>query len=164
MAVKAPEMAHQCGFTLKPASNPNSTMMGSAATSVDSHQWPSGSYTWVQFVTLSFSVWSAAEAAAPVSQTGSNSPSVIIASPISLARRKLSGVSRSFMKDSSRRSLAGCNSGGAEFMAQFMAPCTDLFILVSGTWNRAWAHGEQKIFGKSPITARIALSTRFVKD
>ena len=42
-AVEAPAMAHQCGFTLRPASNPNSTMMGSAATSVDNHQWPKGS-------------------------------------------------------------------------------------------------------------------------
>jgi len=45
-----------------------------------------------------------------------------------------------------------------------MAPCTPLFILVSGTWNRAWAHEEQKIFGKSLSTAPIALSMRFVKD
>src|ERR1700683_2411833 len=53
-AVPAPATAHQCGFTRKPASNENSTMIGNAATSVESHQWPSGSYTWVQCITNSF--------------------------------------------------------------------------------------------------------------
>ena len=37
-AVAAPAMAHKCAFTLNPASSPNSTITGSAATSVDNHQ------------------------------------------------------------------------------------------------------------------------------
>src|ERR1700741_3100263 len=49
-AVVAPAMAHQCGRTLRPASNPSSTTIGSAATRVESHQWPKGSYTCVQVI------------------------------------------------------------------------------------------------------------------
>src|SRR5260370_21497336 len=49
-AVVAPAMAHQCGRTLRPASNPSSTTIGSAATRVESHQWPRGSYTCVQVI------------------------------------------------------------------------------------------------------------------
>src|SRR5436309_1476896 len=48
IAVRAPALAHQCGFIFKPPSKPKSTRMGRAATSVESHQWPSGSYTCVQ--------------------------------------------------------------------------------------------------------------------
>jgi len=43
MAVAAPATAHKCAFTRKPASSINKTSMGNAATSVESHQWPSGS-------------------------------------------------------------------------------------------------------------------------
>src|SRR5579859_340818 len=43
-------MAHQCGFTLKPASIPRRTRMGSAATRVESHHWPNGSYTCVHCI------------------------------------------------------------------------------------------------------------------
>src|ERR1700675_2220601 len=50
-AVAAPATAQRCAFTLKPASNPNSTRIGSAATSVESHQCPNGSYTCVQVTT-----------------------------------------------------------------------------------------------------------------
>src|SRR2546426_6746908 len=46
-AVPAPAIAHQCGFTLSPASNPNSTRIGRAATRVERIQLCSGSYTWV---------------------------------------------------------------------------------------------------------------------
>src|SRR5207245_9294012 len=46
-AVAAPAIAHQCGFTLSPASNPNSTRIGRAATTVERIQLCSGSYTWV---------------------------------------------------------------------------------------------------------------------
>src|SRR5262249_46354239 len=46
-AVVAPAIAHQCGRTFRPASSPSRTTMGSAATSVESHQWPNGSYTCV---------------------------------------------------------------------------------------------------------------------
>src|ERR1700684_2155703 len=53
-AVAAAAMAHQWGFTRRPASRVNSTMIGSAATRVESHQWPSGSYTCVQFIRGSF--------------------------------------------------------------------------------------------------------------
>src|ERR1700741_3581016 len=49
-AVVAPAMAHQCGRTLRPASNPSSTTIGNAATRVESHQWPRGSYTCVQVI------------------------------------------------------------------------------------------------------------------
>src|ERR1700756_1849878 len=49
-AVVAPAMAHQCGRTLRPASNPSRTTIGSAATRVESHQWPRGSYTCVQVI------------------------------------------------------------------------------------------------------------------
>src|SRR5579883_2249959 len=48
MAVSAPEIAHRCGLTLRPASSPKRTRMGRAATRVESHQGPKGSYTWVQ--------------------------------------------------------------------------------------------------------------------
>src|SRR5260370_25911078 len=60
IAVRAPAMAHQCGFTLSPASNANNTIIGSAASSVDNHQWPSGSYTWVQVIAVSLR-WIAAK-------------------------------------------------------------------------------------------------------
>src|SRR5205085_4697933 len=50
IAVSAPKSAAQCGLTRKTASNPNSTTTGSAATSVDSHHAPIGSYTCVQFI------------------------------------------------------------------------------------------------------------------
>src|ERR1700676_3716848 len=50
-AVAAPATAQRWAFTLKPASNPNSTIIGSAATSVESHQCPNGSYTCVQVTT-----------------------------------------------------------------------------------------------------------------
>ena len=42
-AVAAPAMAQIWGRTLNPARSPRRTMMGSAATSVESHQWPNGS-------------------------------------------------------------------------------------------------------------------------
>ena len=48
--VVAPAIAHKCGRIFKPASIPSSTTIGSAATSVESHQCPSGSYTCVQFM------------------------------------------------------------------------------------------------------------------
>ena len=47
-AVAAPAIAHKCACTLNPASSPSSTITGSAAISVDNHQWPSGSYACVQ--------------------------------------------------------------------------------------------------------------------
>src|SRR3989441_11230828 len=47
-AVPAPAMAHQCGFTLSPASRPNSTRIGKAATRVERIQLCNGSYVWVQ--------------------------------------------------------------------------------------------------------------------
>jgi len=43
MAVNAPATAHKCAFTLKPAKRPSNTITGSAATSVESHQWWKGS-------------------------------------------------------------------------------------------------------------------------
>src|SRR2546427_11925811 len=46
-AVPAPAMAHQCGFTLSPASKPNSTRIGKAATRVERIQLCNGSYAWV---------------------------------------------------------------------------------------------------------------------
>src|SRR5207249_5373221 len=52
-AVPAPAIAHQCGFTLSPASNPNSTRIGSAATRVERIQLCSGSYTWVHAMVAS---------------------------------------------------------------------------------------------------------------
>src|SRR5439155_1706805 len=42
-AVPAPAIAHQCGFTLSPASNPNNTRIGSAATRVERIQLCNGS-------------------------------------------------------------------------------------------------------------------------
>ena len=42
-AVAAAAIAHQCGGSLRPASRPNSTKIGSAATSVESNQLCSGS-------------------------------------------------------------------------------------------------------------------------
>src|SRR5260221_10581911 len=50
MAAAAPARADQCGFTRRPANRVKRTMMGSEATSAESHQWPKGSYTWVQVV------------------------------------------------------------------------------------------------------------------
>src|SRR5205814_2872257 len=47
-AVAAPAIAHQCGRQRSPASAPNSTTIGSTATSVESIQLWSGSYIWVQ--------------------------------------------------------------------------------------------------------------------
>src|SRR5213080_2662913 len=47
-AVPAPAMAHQCGLTLSPASRPNSTRIGKAATRVERIQLCNGSYVWVQ--------------------------------------------------------------------------------------------------------------------
>src|ERR1051325_37426 len=52
-AVAAPAMAHQCGFTRNPASRPNSTRIGSAATRVEKTQLCSGSYTWVHVMAQS---------------------------------------------------------------------------------------------------------------
>src|SRR2546422_6217364 len=40
-------MAHQCGFTLSPASRKNSTRIGRAATRVERIQLCNGSYAWV---------------------------------------------------------------------------------------------------------------------
>ena len=37
-AVNAPAIAHKCGFTLRPASSPNRTRSGNAATKLESHQ------------------------------------------------------------------------------------------------------------------------------
>src|SRR5690348_419183 len=44
-ATRRPRMAAQCALTWKNARLPNSTMIGSAATSVDNVALPSGSYT-----------------------------------------------------------------------------------------------------------------------
>src|SRR6266550_4692313 len=55
-AVPAPAIAHQWGFTRSPASRPNSTRIGNAATSVDRIQLCSGSYTWVHGMAQSFTV------------------------------------------------------------------------------------------------------------
>src|SRR5205807_5643440 len=55
-AVPAPAIAHQWGFTRSPASRPNSTRIGNAATSVDRAQLCSGSYTWVHVMAQSFTV------------------------------------------------------------------------------------------------------------
>src|SRR6266568_1779405 len=52
-AVPAPAMAHQWGFTRSPASRPNSTRIGSAATRVEKTQLCSGSYTWVHVMAQS---------------------------------------------------------------------------------------------------------------
>src|ERR1041385_6013048 len=52
-SVAAPAMAHQCGFTRNPASRPNSTRIGRAATRVEKTQLCSGSYTWVHFMAQS---------------------------------------------------------------------------------------------------------------
>src|SRR6266566_2316404 len=89
MAVRAPAIAHQCGLTFSPASKPNSTMMGNAATSVDSHQCPSGSYTWVQVIALSFIASRAAKSGGALFflQAGLNSPLMMISSLINLAWR-----------------------------------------------------------------------------
>src|SRR6266566_3559316 len=56
-AVPAPAIAHQWGFTRSPASRPNSTRIGNAATSVDRIQLCSGSYTWVHAMAQSFVRW-----------------------------------------------------------------------------------------------------------
>ena len=50
-AVAAAAIAHQCGRSRRPASSPNSTRIGSAATRVESIQLWNGSYTWVQAMT-----------------------------------------------------------------------------------------------------------------
>src|SRR5947207_938276 len=47
-AVAAPAIALRCARTLNPANNPNKTIIGNAATRVESHQCPRGSYTCVQ--------------------------------------------------------------------------------------------------------------------
>src|SRR6266851_6104628 len=47
-AVAAPAIAQICARTRNPASKPRRTTIGSAATRVESHQCPSGSYTCVQ--------------------------------------------------------------------------------------------------------------------
>src|SRR5437867_817545 len=52
-AVAAPAMAHQWGFTRSPASRPNNTRIGSAATRVEKTQLCSGSYTWVHVMAQS---------------------------------------------------------------------------------------------------------------
>src|SRR5712691_5623165 len=55
-AVPAPAIAHQWGFSRSPASRPNSTRIGNAATSVDRIQLCSGSYTWVHVMSQSLLV------------------------------------------------------------------------------------------------------------
>src|SRR2546426_10606109 len=52
-AVAPAAMAHQCGRTRRPASRPNSTRIGRAATSVERSQLCNGSYTWVQAIAYS---------------------------------------------------------------------------------------------------------------
>src|SRR5438445_13404136 len=52
-AVTPPAMAHQWGRTRRPASRPNSTRIGRAATSVERSQLCNGSYTWVQAIAYS---------------------------------------------------------------------------------------------------------------